>query len=46
MLVEDKVFFDAAVETILLLGCAKWSLTKAEEKSLDGSHTRNLRCSI
>ena len=29
-------FFKAAVETILLYGCATWSLTKSEEKSLDG----------
>ena len=36
-------FFKAAVETILLYGCATWSLTKAEEKSLDGSYTRMLR---
>ena len=36
-------FFKAAVETILLYGCATWSLTKSEEKSLDGSYTRMLR---
>ena len=36
-------FFRAAVESILLYGCATWALTKAEEKSLDGSYTRMLR---
>ena len=36
-------FFKAAVETILLYGCATWSLTKSEEKSLDRSYTRMLR---
>ena len=36
-------YFRAAVETILLYGCATWSLTKAEEKSLDGTYTRMLR---
>jgi hypothetical protein len=36
-------YFRAAVETILLYGCATWSLTKAEEKSLNGTYTRMLR---
>ena len=36
-------FFRAAVESILLYGCATWSLSKAEEKSLDGCYTRMLR---
>ena len=36
-------YFRAAAETILLYGCATWSLTKAEEKSLDGTYTRMLR---
>ena len=36
-------YFRAAVETILLFGCATWTLTKAEEKSLDGTYTRMLR---
>ena len=36
-------FFKAAVEMILLYGCAIWSLSKAEEKSLDGCYTRMLR---
>ena len=36
-------FFRATVETILLYGCATWSLTEAEEKSLDGTYTRMLR---
>ena len=36
-------FFKAAIETISSYGCATWSLTKAEEKSLDGSNTCMLR---
>ena len=35
--------FRATTETILLYGCASWSLTKQEEKSLDGTYTRMLR---
>ena len=35
-------FFNAAIETILLYGCATWSLTETEEKSVDGSYTRML----
>jgi hypothetical protein len=36
-------YYRAAVETILLYGCATWSLTKADEKSLNGTYTRMLR---
>ena len=35
--------FRATIETILLFGCATWSLTKAEEKALDGTYTKMLR---
>ena len=38
-----KKFFTATVESILLYGCEAWSLTEAEEKSLDGTYTRMLR---
>ena len=36
-------FFRATVESILLYGCATWSLSKSEEKRLDGCYTRILR---
>ena len=35
-------FFRATVESVLLYGCATWTLTKAEEKALDGTYTRML----
>ena len=35
--------FRATTESILLYGCGTWSLTKQEEKSLDGTYTRMLR---
>jgi hypothetical protein len=35
--------FRATTETILLYGCGTWSLTKLEEKRLNGTHTRMLR---
>ena len=35
--------FRATVESILLFGSQTWSLTKAEEKSLNGTYTRMLR---
>ena len=38
-----KKFFISTVESILLYGCEAWSLTAAEEKSLDGTYTRMLR---
>lgn len=38
-----KKFFIATVESILLYGCEAWTLTKAQEKSLDGTYTRMLR---
>ena len=37
------LLFRATVESILLYGCGTWSLTKQEEKSLDGTYTRMLR---
>ena len=36
-------FFRVAVESILLYGCATWSMSRAEEKALDGCYTRMLR---
>ena len=36
-------FFRATVETIILYGSATWSLTKSEEKRLDGCYTRLLK---
>ena len=35
--------FRATVETVLVFGAATWSLTKQEEKELDGTYTRLLR---
>ena len=35
--------FRATTETILLYGSSTWSLTKREEKALDGTYTRMLR---
>ena len=37
------LLFRATTESILLYGCGTWSLTKQEEKSLDGTYTRMLR---
>ena len=37
------IFFQAAVESILLHGCTTWTLTKHIEKNLDGNYTRMLR---
>ena len=36
-------FFQAAVVSILLYRCATWTLTKLQEKKLDGNYTRMLR---
>ena len=36
-------FLQAAVVSILLYGCTKWTLTKRLEKKLDGNYTRMLR---
>ena len=38
-----RSFFQAAVVSILLYGCTKWTLTKQMEKKLDGNYTRMLR---
>ena len=38
-----KLFFQAAVTSILLYGCTTWTLTKRLEKKLDGNYTRMLR---
>ena len=35
-------FFVATIESILLYGCESWTLSKAQEKSLDGTYTRML----
>ena len=42
----DKIkpsFFQAAVVSILLYGCATWTLTKRMKKKLDDNYTRILR---
>ena len=42
----DKIkrsFFQAAVVSILLYGCTRWTLTKRLERKLDGNYTRMLR---
>ena len=36
-------FFTATVESILLYGCEAWTITTAQETSLDGTYTRMLR---
>ena len=36
-------FFQAAIVSIQLYGCTKWTLTKQKEKKLDGNYTRMLR---
>ena len=38
-----RSFFQAAVVSILLYGCATWTLTKRLEKKLDGNYTRMQR---
>ena len=38
-----KMFFLSTVETILLYGCESWSVTEAQEKTLNGTYTRMLR---
>ena len=38
-----RSFFQAAAVSILLYGCATWTLTKRMEKMLDGNYTRMLR---
>ena len=38
-----RSFFQAAVTSILLYGCATWTLTKRLEKKLDSNYTRMLR---
>ena len=38
-----RSFFQAAVISIQLYGCTTWTLTKRQEKKLDGNYTRMLR---
>ena len=38
-----RSFFQTAVASILLYGCTTWTLTKRQEKKLDGNYTRMLR---
>ena len=38
-----RIFFQAAVVSILIYGCTTWTLTKRLEKKLDGHYTRILR---
>ena len=35
-----RSFFQAAIVSVLLYGCIKWTLTKLVEKKLDGNYTR------
>jgi len=35
--------FQSTIESILLYSCESWSLTKAQEKRIDGCYTRMLR---
>ena len=37
-----RIFFQAAVASILLYGCTSWTLTKRLEKKLDGNYSRIL----
>ena len=41
-----RSFFQAAVVSILLNGCTKWTLAKRLEKKLDGNYTRMLRANL
>ena len=38
-----RSFFQTAAVSILLYGCTTWTLTKRQEKKLDGNYTRMLR---
>ena len=38
-----RSFFQAVIVSILLYGCTTWTLTKRQEKKLDGNYTRMLR---
>ena len=38
-----RSFFQAAVVSILLYGCTRWTLTKLTEKTLNGNYTRMLQ---
>ena len=38
-----RIFFQAAVVSILLYRCTAWTLTKRMEKKLDGNYTRMLQ---
>ena len=38
-----RSFFQAVVVSILLYGCTTWTLTKRQEKKLNGNYTRMLR---
>ena len=40
------LFFRATVESVLLYGAECWTLTKQQEKKLDGCYTRLLRASL
>ena len=39
----QRRFFVATIESILLYGCDSWTLSKKQEKSLNGTYTRMLR---
>ena len=39
-------FFQAIVESVLVYGSSTWTLTKEQEKTLDGTYTRMLRAAL
>ena len=41
-----RIFFQAAILSILLYGCTTWTLNKRLEKKLDGNYTRILRVKL
>ena len=41
-----RSFFQAVFVSILLYGCTTWTLTKRQEKKLDGNYTRMLRAIV
>ena len=41
-----RSFFQAAVVSILLYGCSRWTLTKRLKKRLDGNYTKMLRATL
>ena len=46
MITWDGLASQTTVETVLLYGADAWSLTKGQEKALDGTYTRLLRYAL